>query len=363
MSNEKEREKDTKEIVNWRTFGASIVLFGVGILLLSFIVPYLEKESVIRIVFNGIAEALLIVGAFDMFYEIWVRRKFKNEMAIMVNNAINADVTFLKEKLKGNVDLIIRNCIQAKLCNKEMAKIFYDGLIFPYMTIERFRKTFKYEIKLGELDEDIIFDKVRFGKSSYFKVVEELTFKKQLNIKNDMEFVVGLCLSDPQLEFYKSKDCIYRTIFRIKESEKEILQTTSLPASIFKIMVKINDRELTPTMTSYDNNKGIKIICKYEGEEINANEESELYVEVVTLHDKNVNFYTAYLYDPSFSPEIKLHYNDEMKDIFAVAHLTTSKGKDVIPKLNNDAKYISVEINEWVFPTSGVVFIWKACKK
>ena len=167
-----------------------------------------------------------------------------------------------------------------------MAGIFYDGLILPYMAIEKFRKAFEYEITLSELDRNIEAGEINFSKDSYFKAVEKLTYTKQLFLKKNTELVVGLCLSDLQLEYYKDRDCIYRTIFRIKESEKKILSTIPLPENIFQLEIKINGEQLTPVMTEYDEAKGIKMVCKYGGEDISAAEESEFDIKVVTLQTR-----------------------------------------------------------------------------
>lgn len=309
--------------------------------------------------FKALAETVLIAGFVGIIYDLFLRRRFKDEMAIIVSKSINADVDFLKEKMGGEVDSIIENCFEAKLCNKEMAGIIFNGLVFPYLDLEKFRRTFGYEIKFHKLNSDIITSSAAFSKDSYFKVTEELTYTKHLFIKKDTDFVVGLCLDDKQLECYKDEDCVYRTIFRINESERITLQTYPLPETIFKITICINDNELTQNMTTYDNERGIKINCKYTGTKISVEEKTEFKISVAMLHTKRQNYYTAYLYDPSYNPNIKLHYIDEMSNIFATTHFTTSEKKDIKPEPKNDAKYILVEAKDlWVFPTSGVVFIW-----
>lgn len=276
-------------------------------------------------------------------------------MAVTVAEAINAAVTFLKEKMGEEVDSIIESCLEAKLCNRNMAKIFFNGLVSPYLDIEKFRSEFDYEIKFQKLDSDLEANGVRLSKDSYFKVTEELTYTKYLYIKKNTEFVVGLCLNDKQLEYYKYKDCVYRTIIRVNENERGVLQTDPLLDDIFKITrISVNGEELTPQTIPYDEEKGIKIICSYTGDEI-----TEFKISVMALHAKSKNYYTAYLYDPSYDPTIKLHYIDEMSDIFATTHFTTSEKKNIKPISDNVANHISVEAKDLgVFPTSGVVFIW-----
>ncbi len=358
---QEESSKVHKENISLRAWAISLWLILSG-LIVWWIHGWGEVE-LLKVLWKHLTEILLMAGFIGIVYELWIRREFEREMENTVLRAVNANATLLKEKFRGEaVDSIIRNCLEAKLCNEGRATALYEGLISPYVAVESFRNKFDYEIKLNKLDNNITANEITFSRDSYFRVIEELTYIKRLNIKSGMEFVVGLCLNDSQLENYKDKNCIYRTIFRIGESEKAVLNRP-LPEDIFKIEVKLNDKELTSSLTEYDAKNGIKIVCKYKGEKINVDEESTFYVKVVTLHNKNVNYYTAYLYDPSKCPKIKLHYTDEIKDIFAVTHFTTSKGKDVIPKRDNDARHISVDTDEWVFPTSGVVFVWKLCNK
>jgi len=314
----------------------------------------------IDVVVRGLGETLLIAGFIGIFYESLIRKKYEEEMVDTMFKVFEADAGFLKKKKfkDETVNSIIRNCFEAKLCDKELASIFYDSLVSPYVVIENVRETFRYDIKLSKYDTDIEVNSVNFSKDFYFKAVEKLIYTKKLFIQQEnTELVVGLCFNDSQLQYYRVQNCIYRTIFRIREEEKQILKTNPLPESIFSLTVKINDVELKTVMTPYDENRGIQIICKYESDEVNTVKKIEFDIEVVTLHDKNVNYYTAYLYDPSFCPEIKLQYNDEMKDIFAITHFTTSLGKDVTSKLDPHMESISVVgKNVWVFPTSGVIF-------
>jgi hypothetical protein len=351
-----ESERRTKENVTLRG-----ILIAVGVLVIGVLLWYAHRHipEPVSVLLKTLAETLLIAGFVGILYDLFLRRSFKIEMAIMVSKAINANVDFLREKMGGEVDSIIESCLEAKLCNNKMAKMFFKGLIFPYLDIEKYRRKFDYEIKFQKLDSDLEVNSVMLRKDLYFKVTEELTYTKHLLIKKDTDFVVGLCLDDKQLEYYKDDDCVYRTIFRINESERIALHTYPLPETIFKITICINDNELMQNMTTYDNERGIKINCKYTGMEISVEEKAEFKISIAMLHTKSKNYYTAYLYDPSHNPNIKLHYIDEMSNIFATTHFTTSERKDIKPEPNNDAKHIRVEAkNVWVFPTSGVVFIW-----
>ena len=87
--------------------------------------------------FEDLAKHFLIVLSVLIIFELFTRRHFKDEMAVTVAEAINADVDFLREKMGGKVDSIIENCLAVKLCDKEMASMFFDGLVSPYLDIEQ----------------------------------------------------------------------------------------------------------------------------------------------------------------------------------------------------------------------------------
>jgi hypothetical protein len=306
----------------------------------------------------------LIISAVLMIFELFMRRQFKDEMAVTVAEAINADVTFLKEKMEGKVDSIIKNCLEAKLRNKAMAINFFDGLISPAISLENHRKTFDYKISLEKLNEDVCVDNATFGKDSYFRMTEDLTFTKRLILKKEMELVVGVCFADEQLKHYKGKECIYRSVLKFKDSEKEVIKTivdnNHFPETILKITINIGSVELTlQDISTYDVMKGIRFAYKYEGTEIKADKETKVEIKVTTFHEKEANYYTAYLFEPTFKPTIQLKYNDEMKEPFCISYFMCNEGEQKEPEEPRD-NFISVstKIKEWVFPTSGVVFMW-----
>jgi hypothetical protein len=85
-------------------------------------------------------------------------------------------------------------------------------------------------------------------------------------------------------------------------------------------------------------------------------------IRVRTIRDKNTNFYTAYIFDPTYAPSIELHYSGTpIRDVCPVIYFTSeSKGRN--SEIDHGQDYIRIKThNEWVFPTSGVVFVWKVC--
>ncbi len=217
MSNSEEL---TRENVTLRNILIAVGTLAVGALFIQYVYNCIPEpwESLSM----ALAETLCIVGLVSMFYDLFLRRRFKVEMKHAVLQALNADVGLLKDKkLKDDVvDSFMKNCLEAKLCSHEMAERFFDGLISPAISLENHRKTFDYTISLVKLNEDTCIGNATFGKASYFRMTEDLTFKKPLNLTNGMELAVAVCFYEHQIAYYRDKECIYRTILNVKETER-----------------------------------------------------------------------------------------------------------------------------------------------
>ena len=366
-----EKSKNVKEIIHWRILFGSILLVIIGasiFIIYSYLTfPEIGWGELVEKIIVKLVEVLMIAGFIGMAHELLVRRRIEGEMTMAVGKAINADIKFLKEKFRGKaVDSIIKNCFEAKLCNADRAVALYEGLGLPSFNEEIFRSEFDYKINLAQLDSDLEIDHIVFSTANYFRMREDLIYKKRLRIKENQALIVGLCFDERHLEHYRGKECIYRTILRLADNDKEnLLERIKInPNEILKIFsietVKINGEDLDPpTLRSYDDDKGIEMIYysnkKKEGVTIE--------ISINSIRNKNINYYSAYLYDPTFNPKIRLEYCDEIGEVFPIAFFT-SKSKGANKKTRPDppnplAKYCSIEINEWVFPTSGVVFVWK----
>ena len=89
------------------------------------------------------------------------------------------------------------------------------------------------------------------------------------------------------------------------------------------------------------------------------NTEVKIEIEILTKKAKGNRTYPVYLLYPTRGLEINFHYehadlkNVRAESFFAGRHpqaaIQTSKGKSINIKISDE---------EWIFPTSGVIFIW-----
>lgn len=327
------------------------------------------EREILGMLLRDLAITFWIIGFVGLFYEILMRRRFEQEMADTLWKSIDADVSLLKKKIKDEaITSIIKNSLEAKLCNKEMANIFYEGLILPYIGQENFRDKFEYKIWLQDMEdvEEREFESIKFNKDYYLTMSEHLEYTKRLNLKKGQQLKVAVCFEDQQLQSYLGdKCCIYRIIIRIRDDTRFQLtrileQRPEILNQIFSLEIELNNAKIEQErILAYREDKGVEIVCKYKGD---TKEEAEIKVRAKTVRDKKVNFYTAYIFDPTFNPQIMFNYNTENIIDVLTAEYYTSKNKCEIER-DDRAKFISAKVlGGWVFPTSGVVFIWKVCK-
>ncbi len=354
-------EKLTRETINLRVV---IVSAMASLSSLPIWYAYARIIEPWSIFVRALAETIAIAGFVGITYEILVRRRFEKEMAFTLIKTISADVMLLKKEFKDIIEDFIKNCLHAKLCNKEKADALYQNLVLPNIDENTFRTKFDYKIFLRDITGSNSLSDLDVDKNNYFEMEELLEYKKSLNLKEINELVIGICFDDEQLKHYQDKNCIYRIILRIKGSDKEkvldkVISDRNSINKIFKIeKLKVANQELNEiNISNYETDKGIKITCK--GDKKIENGEVPIYIKVKTIRDRNINYYTAYIFDPTYAPIIMLCYpSKDIKEVSPVIYFTSeSKGRGIDPKRGTD--YICINASdEWVFPNSGVVFVW-----
>jgi hypothetical protein len=148
------------------------------------------------------------------------------------------------------------------------------------------------------------------------------------------------------------REKIFKKIIGDKNSINDIF-------SIEKLKVA-NQNAKQIKIFKYEEDKGIKIA--FENPTKGVSGEVLISIRVRTIRDKNTNFYTAYIFDPTYAPSIVLRYSGTpIRDVCPVIYFTSeSKGRN--SEIDRGQDYIHIKTpNEWVFPTSGVVFVWKVC--
>ena len=119
------------------------------------------------------------------------------------------------------------------------------------------------------------------------------------------------------------------------------------------------DGEDIPIIDAKKTHRGYEVWFGSEKLKPKINREVKIEIEILTKKAKGNRTFPVYLLYPTRGLEIKFHYenanlrNVRAESFFAGRHpqaaVSSKRGKSIEIQLSNE---------EWVFPTSGVIFIW-----
>ncbi len=237
------------------------------------------------------------------------------------------------------LNTVIETAIEQRLQSKEISSLIYSDILKRFFT-ERdrdihYRRNFKHSIEFSEHN--------RKGLESYYLTNTTLTFTKQL--QND-HFYVACANSEKLLEKY----------FLRKDMEYRWLLDNKLEANLFDVTsAKINDIDLYHEMKLKDD--CLEIRCHHPQLKELVGKEVEFSISTQTFYPKDSHQLSVYLIEMTQGVEISFVYGKILKNVEAVPIFS---GRSKFPQIkeNKGSITISSQPEEWVFPTSGVVFVY-----
>ena len=256
-----------------------------------------------------------------------------------------------EEKSISRIDNIIRHCFQTRARNEELGDAIYYEMFETLFGKEdrqlELRDDFRYDIRVTEFSpEDESDEAIR---RDYFKVITRVEYTKALR---NAVFMIGCALDNEQLAaFFEDKRCEYRWL--LNSGEKLVAERD------FRVNRIRIDREDVPIIRTENTSRGYEVWCGTEDLKRKLNRQARLEIEIETKKLKSNRLFSAYLVYPTRGMEIAFHYGEAgIKNVrevgfFAGKHpypeVIREKGQSITLKLGNDA---------WIFPTSGVSFVW-----
>jgi hypothetical protein len=110
---------------------------------------------------------------------------------------------------------------------------------------------------------------------------------------------------------------------------------------------------------SENTERGFEVWCGGEQLEKKLNRPVRIEIEIVTMKSKRSNTLSVYLAYPTRGLEVSFDYGGV--DLKNVREISFFSGKHPYPEVKKEwGSSISLKVSddEWVFPTSGVTFIW-----
>ena len=122
--------------------------------------------------------------------------------------------------------------------------------------------------------------------------------------------------------------------------------------------VRIDDEDI-PIITAKKTDRGYEVWCGDDKLKKKINHEVKIAIEIVTKKAKNNNIFPVYLVYPTRGVDITFNY--EKADLKNVRAESFFAGRHPSPSVVREkGKFIKINVSDmdWIFPTSGVIFIW-----
>jgi len=251
-----------------------------------------------------------------------------------------------EEKSIARIDSIIRHCFQTRARNEELGDAIYYEMFETLFGKEdrqlELRDDFRYRIQVSEFSPEE-------GVPDYFRMTTHVEYSKA--IRNPV-FLIGCARGNEQLAaFFEDKRCEYRWLLNPGEN--------LVPEQDFRVNRVRIDGEEVPFLRTENTERGYEVWCGSEELKKKLNRHVRVEIEIETKQLKSNRLFSAYLVYPTRGMEISFQYGGtgikNLRDVgfFSGKHpypeTIRKEGDSVTLRLGNDA---------WIFPTSGVTFIW-----
>jgi len=265
------------------------------------------------------------------------KRYYKQDGKIIDSSPLSRRDFVPKDFSDNKLGNIIETAIEQRLQSKEIANLVHENILKKLFAEKdndiNYRRNFQHSIKFEKSD--------KFPK--YFLTSTTLSFTKKL--QNDY-FIVACAKTEKDLEkYFLRNDVEYRWLLDNKFDLKErYFEVTS---------VKINHLELENKVKITDG--CIEIKCHHSDLKKLVGKEVNFSILTKTYYPKNSHQLSVYIIE--MTQGINISFENNLKNVEAVPIFS---GKSKFSKIikNKNKISISTDKDEWVFPTSGVVFVY-----
>ncbi|MBW2648588.1 MAG: alanine racemase [Deltaproteobacteria bacterium] len=256
-----------------------------------------------------------------------------------------------EEKSIARIDNMIRGCLQARTSDMEFADAIYYEMFETLFGRENrqleLRMGFRYDIRISDFPNGG--KEARDPDADYFRVTTHIEYIKTLR---DKFFIIGCARNDAQLSaLFEEEKCEYRWLLNGTDNP--------LREGDFKVTrVRIDGRN-APVISAENTDRGYEVLCGGNEIEECLNRQVKVEIEIETKKHRSSRMFSVYLAYPTRGMDISFNY--EKTGLKNVREVSFFAGRHPYPEIRMD-KGKSIELNiaedEWVFPNSGVTFIW-----
>jgi alanine racemase len=255
-----------------------------------------------------------------------------------------------EERSFARIDNIIRQCFQARTRNEELGDaIYYEMFETLFGKKDRqleLRTGFRYDINIAPLPQT---KKNAQRSAGYFQITARIEYRK--TIKSNV-FMIGCARNNQQLAaLLEYPHCEYRWLLGGSDD-------LDMERDFSVKQVHIEDEDIPVTATKITD-RGYEVWYGSNKLKKKINSEVKISIEIVTRQAKANNILPIYLVYPTRGVDITFNYGKaDLKNVRVESFFS---GKHPSPTIIRDKRKfmeINVSDKEWIFPTSGVIFIW-----
>lgn len=255
-----------------------------------------------------------------------------------------------EEKSITRLDNVIRRCLHTRVNNAEFGDAIYYTMLETLFGKEdrqlELRRDFKYEIDMAEFSVDEVAVNPLYR--DHLKITTHVEYHK---ILNSDAFFIGCADNSEQLAaFLEDPRCEYRWLL---DSGGELEANRDF--HIQRVCIDNVDLRLN---SKANTSRGYEVWCGAEELAEKINKEVKFHLEVVTTKPKHSKLLSVYLIYPIRGVDITLNY--QAAKLVNVREIAFFAGKHPYPAITREVGKIQLQVSdrEWVFPTSGVTFVW-----
>lgn len=234
---------------------------------------------------------------------------------------------------------IIEAAIEQRMQSKEIANLIYSDVLERLFAMKdhslSYRHNFEHVIKFEEDTE----------MGNFYAATTTLSFEKKLQHEY---FIVACAKNENQLEkYFLRRDVEYRWLLD---------NNFDLDTKFFSVSsVRINNLELSHSAEIKDG--CIEIRCSHPELGKMVGKKVHFFIETKTYYPQSTHQLSIFITDITQSVNIRFEYDDLFEKVEAVPLFA---GKSKFPNIEYREKSVNVksEKDEWIFPSSGVVFVF-----
>jgi alanine racemase len=256
-----------------------------------------------------------------------------------------------EEKSIARIDGIIRSCFQARANNEDLGNAIYSEMFeILFGKNDRMldlREDFYYRIAFSEFSAEEIAQSP--NRKNTFKVTARVEYTKELR---NTSFMIGCAFDEEKLSaLFENPQCEYRWL--LNRDDFDSVETD------FQVKQVIVDGEEIPLTSADRTQSDFERWFGSEHLKKKQNRPVRFAIEIETRQNKDNRVFSAYIVYPTKGMNILFHYaGTGIKNVREVGFFSGKHRHPEIMRNPGESVFIRSAQDEWIFPTSGVTFLW-----